>query len=316
MELETDTLPPLELATIVEALIFAAQDGIRTAEIVKAIQSAIAGAKKDETEASTEADRMAAIGEVTEQTVTTAIETLSTRYEEQGHAFVLLERADGWRVFTNPSFSVWVRELFPGKKPSRLSPPALETLAIIAYRQPITKAGVEAVRGVSVDGVLQTLLDRNILRIAGRADLPGRPLLYETTDLFLEHFGIKSIDELPNAAELRAVKLPQPDSEIPDAGSETAEQPELLPKDSEAESTDEVAPEAESPDDAYRDSRTATTVTTTMTRIELRSSASIVFHHHPPPWHSTKSAIRSMQLTASSWSCSTSVLNSFIRSGK
>ncbi len=257
MEKEMDPLPPLELATVVEALIFAAQDGIRTAEIVKAIQSAIAGAKKEEGENSAEADRMAAIGEVTEETVTAAIETLSTRYEEEGHAFVLLERADGWRVFTNPSFSVWVRELFPGKKPSRLSPPALETLAIIAYRQPITKAGIEAVRGVSVDGVLQTLLDRNILRIAGRADLPGRPLLYETTDLFLEHFGIKSIDELPNAAELRAVKLPQPESEIPDSGSEMAEgteQPELLPEDaeaSEAESTDEVEteePEAETAD--------------------------------------------------------------------
>ncbi|MDA0813928.1 MAG: SMC-Scp complex subunit ScpB, partial [Verrucomicrobia bacterium] len=215
------------------------------------IQSAITGAKKEEAVDPTEADRMAAIGEVTEETVTKAIATLSARYEEQGHAFVLLERADGWRVFTNPSFSVWVRELFPGKKPSRLSPPALETLAIIAYRQPITKAGVEAVRGVSVDGVLQTLLDRNILRIAGRADLPGRPLLYETTDLFLEHFGIKSIDELPNAAELRAVKLPQPESEISDSGSETtegSEPPELLPEDSgdseaETETNDEVDPE-------------------------------------------------------------------------
>ncbi|MCB1100489.1 MAG: SMC-Scp complex subunit ScpB [Verrucomicrobiae bacterium] len=239
-----DTPPTLELATVVEALIFAAQDGIRTNEIVKAIQSAIAGAQKEESENASEAEYMASIGDVTEETVTQAIQTLSDRYEEQGHAFVLLERADGWRVFTNPSFSVWVRELFPGKKPSRLSPPALETLAIIAYRQPITKAGVEAVRGVSVDGVLQTLLDRNILRIAGRADLPGRPLLYETTDLFLEHFGIKSIDELPNAAELRAVKLPQPESEAPEA--EGAEQPELLPEGAEE-------PESATADDSKDD---------------------------------------------------------------
>jgi segregation and condensation protein B len=86
----------------------------------------------------------------------------------------------------------------------------METLAIVAYRQPITKAAIEAVRGVACDGMLQKLLDRDLVRIGGRADLPGRPMLYETTDLFYEHFGIRSIDDLPNAAELRKVKLPEP----------------------------------------------------------------------------------------------------------
>ena len=91
-----------------------------------------------------------------------------------------------------------------------MSGPAMETLAIIAYRQPITKAAIEAVRGVACDGMIQKLLDRDLIRIGGRAELPGRPLLYETTDLFFEHFGIRSIDDLPNASELRKVKLPEP----------------------------------------------------------------------------------------------------------
>jgi segregation and condensation protein B len=101
-----------------------------------------------------------------------------------------------------------VRQLYPGPKPARLSPPALETLAIIAYRQPLTRAEIEGVRGVSIEGVLQNLMERGLVKIAGRAELPGRPLLYETTQFFLEHFGLRSLDELPNAEELRTRYLP------------------------------------------------------------------------------------------------------------
>ena len=101
-----------------------------------------------------------------------------------------------------------MRGLFPAAKPQRLSPPALETLAIIAYRQPITRADVEAVRGVAIDSVLQSLMERGLVKIAGRAEVPGRPLLYETTQFFLEHFGLRNLDELPNADELRRRYLP------------------------------------------------------------------------------------------------------------
>ena len=111
-------------------------------------------------------------------------------------------------------FGEFVRQLFPGRKPERMSGPAMETLAIIAYRQPITKSAIEAVRGVACDGMVQKLLDRDLIRIGGRAELPGRPLLYETTDLFFEHFGIRSIDDLPNASELRKVKLPEAPVEV------------------------------------------------------------------------------------------------------
>ncbi len=109
---------------------------------------------------------------------------------------------------TRPDFAPWLRQLFPENRPARLSAPAVETLAIIAYRQPVTRADIEAVRGVAVDGVMQTLLDRGLVRIAGRAEVPGRPLLYETTQFFMEHFGLKTLDELPNAHELRKVELP------------------------------------------------------------------------------------------------------------
>ncbi|MDQ6654941.1 MAG: SMC-Scp complex subunit ScpB, partial [Verrucomicrobiota bacterium] len=127
---------------------------------------------------------------------------------EQQHAFQLIEKADGWQLASDPAYATWVRQLFPAAKPQRLSAPALETLAIVAYRQPITRADIEAVRGVAVDGMLQSLMERGLVKIAGRAEVPGRPLLYETTQFFLEHFGLRNLDELPNADELRRRYLP------------------------------------------------------------------------------------------------------------
>lgn len=172
-----------------------------------------------------EAQTLPPLGKVSDSQVLDALAELAAGYARDGRAFTLAERASGWRIFTRAEYGPWVRGLFPERRPHRLSQPALETLAIIAYRQPITKAAVEAVRGVSIDGPLQKLLDQNIIRIAGRADLPGRPLLYETTDLFFEHFGIRSVDDLPNASELRRVALPVPDDEKP--AERAAEQPEL-----------------------------------------------------------------------------------------
>ncbi|MFT6794779.1 MAG: segregation and condensation protein B, partial [Rubritalea sp.] len=146
-----------------------------------------------------------------------AIAELNQGYAANGRSFSIIERSKGWKIYTNPDYADFVRQLFPGQKPQRLSGPAMETLAIIAYRQPITKAAMEAVRGVSCDGMLQKLLDRELICIGGRAELPGRPLLYETTELFFEYFGIKSVNDLPNASELRTVKLPEPEPE-PEAG--------------------------------------------------------------------------------------------------
>ena len=189
----------MELLTIVEALIYAAPEPISTPEIAKAIKLAA------EDHDGPEADELA---RVTPKQVAGIIDEIGELYAESGRAMQLVEGASGWRFVTRPEYAGFVRALIPGLRPERLSPPALETLAIIAYRQPVTKADIEAVRGVSVDGVLQKVIERGLVKIGGRADLPGRPLLYETTDLFLEHFGVKEIDELPNAAELRTVELP------------------------------------------------------------------------------------------------------------
>lgn len=205
-----------ELENIVEALIFASPEGASTKEIARCIRSAVASSREAEGENAPE--HITRHAGVTEEDVMAAVSRLNMAYIASGRAFMLVERPAGWRIVSRMEYAQWVRELFPDKKPARLTPSALETLAIIAYRQPMTKSSIEAVRGVSIDGPLQTLLDRNVVRIAGRADLPGRPLLYETTDLFLEHFGIKTVDELPNSSELRSVKLPEPEPEKESAG--------------------------------------------------------------------------------------------------
>jgi segregation and condensation protein B len=199
-----------ELDPIVEALIFASPEGASTKEIARCIKAAAASAREAGADDSA-AESVTRHSGVTEDDVTAAIARLNLSYIESGRAFLLHERPAGWRIMSRMDYAPWVRELFPDKRSARLSAGALETLAIIAYRQPLTRSSIEAVRGVSVDGPLQTLLDRNIVRIAGRADLPGRPLLYETTEVFLEHFGIRNVDELANSAELRSVKLPEPE---------------------------------------------------------------------------------------------------------
>lgn len=219
----------MELSTIVEALVTASDEPLSSEELARLVRSRVAEAEDtrarliEEGEAPPELDSwLTDLAAVSAEQVVVAIAKLNRSYDESGRAFTLSERAKGWRIFTRADFGDFVKQLFPGRKPERLSAPAMETLAIIAYRQPITKAAIEAVRGVACDGMLQKLLDRELVRIGGRAELPGRPLLYETTDVFYEHFGIRSIDDLPNAGELRTVKLPEPEPEAPavEAGSQ------------------------------------------------------------------------------------------------
>jgi len=171
---------------------------------------------------------------VREAEVAAALEQLKIDYIEQQRAFQLTEKAEGWQLATDPQYAQWVRQLFPAPKPARLSAPALETLAIIAYRQPITRADVEAVRGVNIDGVLQTLIERGLVKIAGRAEIPGHPLLYETTQFFLDHFGLRSLEELPNVEELRKRDLPVARSVVPtsrdDAGAPESPTPATAPE--------------------------------------------------------------------------------------
>ena len=186
------------LSQVVEALLISAQKPLSARELVSAVKGA------------GDADELIPneFSRATEAEVAAALEQFKIEYIEQSRAFQLVEKAEGWQLASDPAFAPWVRQLFPAAKPARLTPPSLETLAIVAYRQPITRADVEAVRGVAVDGVLQSLMERGLVKITGRAELPGRPLLYETTQFFLEHFGLRNLDELPNAEELRTRYLP------------------------------------------------------------------------------------------------------------
>ncbi len=188
----------MNLARIIEALLFSAQKPLSTKTIAEGLRQAGA---EDEFSPNQFAN-------VRQAEVAAAIEQLKVEYIQHEHGFQLVEKADGWQLASDPKYAQWVRGLFPAPKPARLSSPALETLAIIAYRQPITRADVEAVRGVTIDSVLQTLMERGLVKISGRAEIPGRPLLYETTEFFLDHFGLRNLDELPNVEELRTRHLP------------------------------------------------------------------------------------------------------------
>src|SRR2546421_8219316 len=188
----------MKLARAIEALLFSAHKPVSAREIVDVLRNA--GAEDDF------APNEFANAKSAE--VAAALEQLKVEYIQNEHGFQLVEKAGGWQLTSDPKYAPWVRALFPAPKPARLTSPALETLAIIAYRQPITRADVEAVRGVTIDGVLQTLMERGLVKISGRAEIPGRPLLYETTEFFLDHFGLRNLDELPNVEELRTRYLP------------------------------------------------------------------------------------------------------------
>jgi segregation and condensation protein B len=188
----------MTLANVIEALLFSSQKSLSAKELTETIRRSGGADEFSPNEFS----------KVKEADVAAAIQQLQVEYIEQQRAFQLSEKADGWQFVSDPKYAQWVRNLFPEPKAARLTAPALETLAIIAYRQPITRADVEAVRGVNIDAVLQTIMERGLVKISGRAEIPGRPLLYETTQFFLEHFGLKNLDELPNVEELRTRHLP------------------------------------------------------------------------------------------------------------
>ena len=190
----------MTLKQVIEALVFASPKPITTREIVAALHAAGEGSENQEA---------LDFAKLKADDVLAALAEIAADLAATGRAFQLTETVRGWTLVSDPLCAVWVRQLYPEAKPTRLTGPQLETLAIIAYRQPVTRGDIEAVRGVSVDGVMQILLDRSLVKIAGRAEVPGRPLLYETTEYFLQHFGLKTVDELPNSAELKRVVLPK-----------------------------------------------------------------------------------------------------------
>jgi segregation and condensation protein B len=147
--------------------------------------------------------RLADIVEVTIKQVRLHIENLNTRYQTNNHAFRIEQIAGGYQMLTLSSYNHWLKRLLRARKDSKLGPAALETLAIIAYKQPVIRADIEAVRGVAVGEIVRSLMDKGLVKIAGRAEVIGRPMLYGTTKRFLEVFGLNSLKDLPKAEELK-----------------------------------------------------------------------------------------------------------------
>ncbi|HEX2099796.1 MAG TPA: SMC-Scp complex subunit ScpB [Candidatus Synoicihabitans sp.] len=139
--------------------------------------------------------------------IAAALDDLKTELDEGRRGIRLAEVAGGYQLRTAAANADWIKRLLRGR-PARMSRATLETLAIVAYRQPITKAEIEAIRGVAVDGVINTLLERNLIRAVARKDVPGRPFLYGTTPEFLQLFNLKDLSQLPTLKEMEEVTLP------------------------------------------------------------------------------------------------------------
>ncbi len=172
------TMPEGFQAMVVEALLFSSEVPLTTAKMREIIPG------------------------VTEKRIREIVSRLNRDYENAGRAFRIQEVAGGYQMFTLPEFAPYVEQLFQSRQKSKLSQKALETLAIIAYKQPITRQEIEDIRGVNSDGIIRTLLARGLITIAGRAEAPGSPFLYKTTKTFLEYFGLNSLKDLPKLKEI------------------------------------------------------------------------------------------------------------------
>jgi segregation and condensation protein B len=230
----------MELKLILEAILFSAQKPLSLKDLRDVFAAAVEHAEGEET--------ARALKKVRESELTVALEELAKDHEQAQRSYRLACVAGSWQFVTQPEYAPWLKALVGHKlRPPRLSQPALETLAIIAYRQPTTRAEVEQVRGVSVDGVMQTLLERGLVEQVGRAEVVGRPMNYGTTALFLEYFGLRSLEDLPAADELRRVVVEKPESLVTaDPGLATVP-PEQLSLPTEAPKPESEAPEAEQP---------------------------------------------------------------------
>ncbi len=209
------------LKAILESLLFAAGEPVSLARLAAALDS------------------------VSRDEIRQALAALKSGYTQGGRGLVLEEVAGGYQLRTRKEFASQVRKLLAAKPP-RLSRPLLETLAIIAYRQPMTRPEIEALRGVDSGGVLETLLDRRLVRIAGRKEAPGRPLLYATTPEFLEVFGLKDLDGLPDLEEFKEIQRARAEAES-DAAETATEPRDEAGGDAQAESAPASIPESAAP---------------------------------------------------------------------
>jgi segregation and condensation protein B len=213
------------LKAILESLLFAAGEPITLAQMVSALET------------------------VPRDDIRRALGEMAVAYAEAGRGLVLEEVAGGYQLRTPREHAAYVRRLLAARPP-RLSRPLMETVAIVAYRQPITRPEIEQLRGVDCGGVIDTLLERQLIKIAGRKEAPGRPIVYATTPEFLELFGLKDLASLPDLEEFREIELPRDDAPVIEADATGAmEEPRLssTPADSADESQSEIVAEADPP---------------------------------------------------------------------
>ena len=209
------TLP--ELKQIIGAMLFVRKEPLTVAEIRRVLAAT--------------AERRGGItsdfAKANEALVREAVDALGRELSERKMGFHVIEVAGGFRLENDANCGPWLRTMLQKGRGARLSLPALETLAIVAYRQPCVRSEIEAVRGVAVDAILKNLLEMQLVRVVGRSELPGRPWMFGTTQKFMEHFGLKSLDDLPGTDELRRLEAEQARARAPKA----AEPPETAPED-------------------------------------------------------------------------------------
>ena len=173
-EINPKRYEPLKIKRIIEALLFVSEEPLSL-------------------------DALKEITDIKEgKVVRELVEELNQEYASEKRSFGIRNIANGYQIYTYPEYAPWVKKMFKSKREAWLSTPALETLAIIAYRQPMTRSEIEFIRGVSVEGVLNTLLERGLIKTMGRKDVVGRPIIYGTTKFFLKHFGLNTLNELPD----------------------------------------------------------------------------------------------------------------------
>ncbi|MDD5217759.1 MAG: SMC-Scp complex subunit ScpB [Candidatus Omnitrophica bacterium] len=240
-----DTSAPLDPAKakqVIEALLFAASKPLTIAELKKFVRG------------------------LTPKQIEDRIQELKADYAAQNHGFEILDIAGGYEIATQKEFAPWIFKLELQKKVRQATQSALETLAILAYKQPITRAEIEDLRGVDVSAVLGTLMERGLIKIVGKKEIAGRPFLYATTEKFLEHFGLKSLQDLPNIEEIKTIvessvkkeellgkaqivsMTPETPAEtVPEANPET--NPETAVPEEETSAIPEEEPEGTEPDE-------------------------------------------------------------------
>lgn len=233
----------MELKNVLEAILFSAQKPLSPRELAAICADAAQHGGRE-------------FAKSKPREISEALETLAAEHETAGRTYRLTCVAEAWQFTSDQACAPWIKALVGQKQRApRLSKPALETLAIIAYRQPLTRAEMEEIRGVSVDGVIGTLLERELVEIAGRSDAPGRPQTYGTTQLFLEYFGLRGLEELPNAEELQQIPITKPEAPVTTGEDTDTEEPEQMSleevtadkeadeDDEDDENADETAPE-------------------------------------------------------------------------